>query len=176
VSVIYNFPQILLDGDDVCFNYLLPTTHNLIVPKKDEADIRVRISYHSHVFSVATKNGNVRFLDENNKSRYFCSDRHQWSLDLPKLCQSMIENKWLTWEEKDRNRVSNMAVIANTLNNGTHYVVFYYLFPSRRGDYEVELVVKSAYEKYINFDKRKRRFKVTQLIKKCYYDDVKVPK
>ena len=87
----------------------------------------------------------------------------------------MVEQNHLTWISHDKNKVGNLAVIGDDLITGQHYVVVYYLFPSRSEAFDVELVVKSAYEKYVDFSHIKRRFKTVQQIKTCYYQQKKVP-
>jgi len=140
------------------------------------ADIVVRSSFHSHVFSLAWEHsGGAYFLDESQNRRTFCPDRHAKSFALPQMCTDMVEQNHLTWISHDKNKVSNLAVIGDDLITGQHYVVVYYLFPSRSEAFDVELVVKSAYEKYVDFSHIKRRFKTVQQIKTCYYQQKKVP-
>lgn len=88
----------------------------------------------------------------------------------------MLAENMLTWESYDKNRISNMAAMEGPLTSGEHHVAVYYLFPSQASGVEVEMVIKSAYRKVLNFDNIKRRFNVVQLTKKCYYDQMKVPK
>lgn len=144
---------------------------------RDGADIRVRLSFQTHVFSIDdTGNCGVhRLKDEGDNLREFCPDRYKLSLDLPQVCQSMIEDNFLTWESKDKNRVSNLAVTQNPLKSGPNYLIVYYIFPSRTDRFESEVVVKSAYMRDIDFSKIKRKFKVKQLIKTSYYEDRNVP-
>jgi len=88
----------------------------------------------------------------------------------------MIDSNFKTWVSEDRNKVSNMAVIGNVLTKGIHIVVFYYLFPSKSKDCDIELVVKSAYRKHIDPGKIKHMLKITNVIKQCYFSGGKVPK
>lgn len=116
------------------------------------------------------------FMDEGGRGRVFCEDRYNASTGLPDVCRRMLDENFLTWEAQDRNGVSNMAVIDGELVTGNHTAIIYYLFPSQVEGLDVELVVKSAYEKEIDFSHIKRRFKVVQLVKTCYYKGQKVPK
>ena len=77
---------------------------------------------------------------------------------------------------RDRNQAANLAVVGPELISGINDLIIYYLFPSRSAHQDVELVVKSAYQKNIDFDRIKRRFRVCQLIKNAYFKGVKIPK
>ena len=142
------------------------------------ADIKVRISYQTHVFLRRHKGepGVFVFRDEAGLPRQFCVQRFEQSLELPAICRTIIENDHLTWESHDKNRSSNLAVVGADLISGPNYIVVYYLFPSRSDHFDVELVVKSAYSKDIDFESIRRRYKVHQLIKKSYFNKVRVPK
>lgn len=88
----------------------------------------------------------------------------------------MVLDNHPTWEMRDRNQAANLAVVGPQLISGINDLIVYYLFPSRSAHHDVELVVKSAYQKNIDFDRIKRRFRVCQLIKTAYFKGVKVPK
>ena len=87
----------------------------------------------------------------------------------------MLAKNVLTWESKDRNSTSNLTVVNDNLVSGENYAIYYYLFPSRLDDCDVELVVKSAYTREIDFAKIKRRYKSVQKIKECYFNQKVVP-
>lgn len=175
-SIVHSFPSFTLDENEIDFSYLAPFIHVLKGQGKNGADIRVRVSFQSHVFSKTPENDEFDFQDEGGRERTFCLDRFEASKSLPSICQRMLADNFYTWESKDRNRVSNMAVIDDKRETGSHYVVLYYLFPSKSGQIDVEMVIKSAYQKDINFDHIKRYFKVIQLVKTCYFKGEKVPK
>ena len=113
-------------------------------------------------------------LDEANKPRIFCIDRYTLSQSLPNFCEAFIRENGITWESKDRNRVNSLMVIENANNQSIDYAVIYSLSPSRSNYFDVELIVKSAYEKE-NIIHPNRRYNIKTLIKKCYYQDKTVP-
>lgn len=156
----------------------MPFGFDLIGHGRDEGNLRVRVSFQSHVYSRAFEPTNAAydFLDEGGKKRVFCVDRFNNSGTLPDICRRMLSENFLTWESKDRNSVSNMAIIDGPLRTGEHQVVLYYLFPSQVDGLDVEMVVKSAYPKAINFEHIKRRYRVVQIVKSCYHSGTKVPK
>jgi hypothetical protein len=138
----------------------------------DGADIRVRISFQSHVYSEGCNQSELgRFADEGGAWRVFCSVRYGLSLQLGILCEQAIVNKWPTWETSDKNRISNFMTI--TLENGQSYAIIYRLAPSLSDNFDVEVVVKSAYLKAPNPPKRK--FNVKQLVNKCYFSGKAMP-
>lgn len=170
------FPDLEFNGTQIEFGHLVPIRHELVGHGRDKASIHVRVSFQSHVFSqTAGSREPLPFLDENGKARAFCPDRYKLSLDLPNFCVDVLSNNMLTWISKDRDSVSNMAVVKTPLVSGEHYAIYYYLFPSRLDDCDVELVVKSAYKRNIDFSKIKRRHKALQKIKECYYQQKVVP-
>lgn len=176
MSIIHSFEERIINSHTFSMNHLTPQRHIVIGHGHSGADITVRTSYHSHVFSTATKpTDSAYFWDENHIKRTFCPKRHARSFVLPQMCAEMIKQNHLTWISRDKNRISNLAVNGNQLNAGRHYVVFYYLFPSKANEIDVELVVKSAYEMYVDFRRIKRRFNTIQQIKTCYYKKKKVP-
>jgi hypothetical protein len=69
----------------------------------------------------------------------------------------------------------NIAVSGPVLTSGLNDLVVYYLFPSRSDEHNVELVVKSADQKEINFSRIKRRCNVCQLVKKAHFQQIRVP-
>ena len=87
----------------------------------------------------------------------------------------MIEQNYLTWQSQDRNRISHLAITDSILRSGPNDLVIYYLFPSRSRMHDVELVVKSAYRKHIDFERIKRRFNVQQMIKTAYFRQIRMP-
>ncbi|NBN80420.1 hypothetical protein GWI72_19250 [Microvirga tunisiensis] len=172
------FPTLTFDGNTFSFGHLAPLSVCLSGQGKNGADVRVRISYQSHVFSRRHE-GNpepVTFTDEAGLRRRFCATRYAFSLRLPEVCSAMVLDNHPTWEMRDRNQAANLAVVGPHLVSGPNDLIIYYLFPSRSAHHDVELVVKTAYRKDIDFDRIRRRFKVHQLIKTAYFKGIKIPK
>lgn len=172
------FPDLDLEGIIHEFGHLVPFVHALPAAGRDGADLRVRVSFQSHVFcrTWSDADGPVRLRDEAHKPRTFCHDRFAASLGLPDFCRRMLAGNHLTWVSEDRNRASNMAIVDPPMQSGEHYTIIYYLFPSQVDGVDVELVVKSAYRRLIKFDHIKRRYTIGSLVKKCYYEQRLVPK
>lgn len=176
-SVVRFFDPLRVQGQVHRLDHLVAFGHDLIGHGRDKSNLRVRVSFQSHVFSKSCAAGDRHdFLDEGRRARVLCPDRYGASLGLPLLCRRMLNENFLTWESEDKNGKSNMAVIDGPLVSGNHQVVLYYVFPSRADGIDVELVVKSAYEKAINFIHIKRRLNVLQVIKTCHFKQVMVPK
>lgn len=177
MAITHTFPNLNIDGVRYDFSHLSPTFYSVSGHGINGRDINVRISFKSHVFSVSLYNevGVPDFYDENGRPRSLSIDRYERSICLPSLCKRMIFENHLTWVSKDRHTKSHLAVIEDPLVTGEHYVVFYYLFPSSLEDCDVELVIKSAYTKRINFMNVKRRYKMIQKIKECYFTKKTIP-
>ena len=176
MSISHIFTNLTVNDNAYSFTHLQPQRHVLRGHGRDKADIAIRLSFQSHVFSRTPDEDELpNFNDENNKARIFCLERYNHSLNLPQMCSDMITRNFLTWESKDRNSTSNLTVIDGNLVTGDNYAIYYYLFPSRLDNCDVELVVKSAYMRYIDFSHIKRRFKTIQPIKTCYFKDKIVP-
>ena len=175
MSVVQSFPDFEFDGIKHTFEYLLPFTADI---PSNAGPLVTRISFQSHVFSVGCthKATDFDFRDEGQNKRYFCPVRHVKSQSLPRLCLQLFEQNALTWEEQDKNRVSNLAIIDGPFSSGTKYLVVYYLFPSLVPGIHVEMVVKSAYDRFVEFSNIKRKFNIQQLIKTCHFKGIKVPK
>ena len=178
MSIRHFFPK-LADGDrEIDFKHLTPFTHSLDGQGREGAPIVLRVSFRSHVFSRAHKGETegVFFVDEGGRKRTFCKDRYAASLQLPDLCRRLILSNALTWESRDGNEKYNLASIDGALVSGEHDTVIYYLYPSSADGVDVEFVVVSSYRKAWNFAHVKRRDKIIQPIKKCYYQRHRVPK
>ena len=87
----------------------------------------------------------------------------------------MVEKSYPTWVSQDRDRKNNMAVTDANAAGGVRYVILYSLHPSQASDLDVELVVKSAFEKDVANLQNLKKFGVRQMIKKCYFQGVQVP-
>jgi hypothetical protein len=137
------------------------------------SDIRVRVSYLSHVFSKTPEFGAISdFQDENDKNRVFCTDRYNCSLNISQYCADSIQNNVLTWESKDKNGASSYMVVKDV--NGDDYAIIYRLTPSLSDEHDVEFIVKSAYHKTV-IHKNPRKYNVRNLIKKCCYERKSLP-
>ncbi len=172
-----SFPTIEHANRRFTFEHLVPVSICLPGQGAGGADIKVRISYQTHVFSQRYDGSSKVFClkDEAGLPRQLCAERYANSLALPQNCKNMVESNYLTWESLDKNKASNLAVTGPVLTSGLNNLIVYYLFPSRSGAHDVELVVKSAYQKNINFDHIKRRYNVRQLIKRTHFQQVRVP-
>ena len=99
-------------------------------------------------------------------------------MGLPAACSDFLLRNVLTWEERDKSSSSNLAVIIPAgapLVSGSYQTLFYYLMPSRVPGIDVEMIVKTCYEKQINFDFRRRREKIIKHIKTTYYQQTTIP-
>ncbi|HHS94711.1 MAG TPA: hypothetical protein ENK63_05180 [Rhodobacterales bacterium] len=169
--------RLVIDGTAYEFDHLAPRVVCLQGHGRDGSDIRVRLSFQTHVYSRACgrSGADYDFRDEGQNKRCFCPRRYAQSKDLANLCETLVETKALTWVSQDKNRASNLMAVEGALTNGQHYVIVYYLFVSRVPGIDVEMVIKSAYEKEMDFSRIKRRFNTVQLIKTCYYERKRVP-
>ena len=139
----------------------------------------MRITFQSHVFSKDALQQRHHFLDETGRRRVFCSIRYGVSLGLPRICRGLLTQNVLTWEERDKSGSSNLSVLTPAgaaLVSGTYVVVFYYLIPSMVQGIDVEMIVKTCYEKEINFAYRQRRERIVKHIKTVYYTRVTIPR
>lgn len=177
MSICKSFKSFCIENTTYTFDHLVPAVVNLAGQGRDSSDLRVRISYCSHVFSQSCLATEVDFdfKDENGQKRRFCSNRYRISIDLQSVCQKLLSENADTWMSKDRNRVNNLAVIDGPLITGQHAIIIYYLFPSLVDGLDIEMVVKSAYCKFISFEKIHRKYKIIQQIKTCYYKRKTVP-
>ena len=176
-SISKSFPPVHCSGVNYSFEHLAPRNVVIAGEGREGGDIVVRISFKSHVFSKSLpfRGEEFDFRDENDQKRSFCLTRYRASLTLAQTCEDLLVNNAPTWESRDRNRKSNLAIVEAPLVSGEHYAIFYYFFPSRKDGVDVEMVVKSAFKKYIDFSRIKRRYKMKQRLKECYYKNKTVP-
>jgi len=169
--------SITVDDIDYSLSHLRPFTCTCAGSGRDGADIVVRVSFKTHVYSKSPEivSDPHHLFDENGKKRVFCKERYEISLTLPQRCREMISRNFLTWVSSDRNTISNMAILDGPIVDGDHAVMFYYLYPSLSSEVDVELVVKSSYIKSLIATRIKRRFNVVQKIKECYFKQKVVP-
>ena len=148
---------------------------------RDNGDLRVRISLGLHTISQSCERGDHHMVDENGKPRRFCEDRYAFSLGLPELSKRMIEQNYFCWESADRNRAMNYAVIdiapgrVRELIDGEHQVVFFYLYPCRQPEADVNLVITSCHAREVIFGYIKRRFNMHTLLRTCLFQEKRIP-
>lgn len=171
------FTPLNINGQTYKFLHLNPTAVDLPKDGLNGDNLRVRVSYSSHVFSTSQKPtaAFAKVKDEQNNDRYFCLRRYKLSEKIPAMCMKLLEQNEQTWISKDNNQASNLAVIDSNHTDGDHDVIFYSLFPSKVDGLDVEMVVKSAFNKYINFSKIKRKYGVKQQVKTCFFKNKSVP-
>ena len=166
-------------GKSVSLDHLRSYTHLLPGHGPNGVDLVVRVTFTSHVFSVSEGSGTHDFLDEAGNKRFFCPERYAFSLNLETAVRNVLDLNVFTWEEKDRNRVANLAVLTSAksqLISGVHNVLIYYLHQSRVDGIHVEMLVKSCYVKAINFDKRPRRERIRVFVKTVCFKGGRVPR
>lgn len=148
---------------------------------KDGADLRVRVSLGLHTISQGCERGQHHLEDENGKQRRFCEDRYAFSLGLPELSKRMVEQNYFCWESIDRNRAMNYAVIdiapgrVRELKDGVHQLVFFYLYPCKQPEADVNLMITSCYAREVIFSHVKRRYNMHTLLRTCMYKEKRLP-
>jgi hypothetical protein len=176
-GVVKYFVPLSINGQIYKFLHLNPTAVDLLGHGLEGGNLRVRISYRSHVFSASQKptEAFVKLKDEQNNDRYFCLTRYKLSKKIPVMCKQMLEQNGKTWISQDNKQASNLAVIDSQHTDGDHDVIFYSLFPSKVDGLDVEMVVKSAFNKYIKFSNIERKYGVRQQVKTCFFKNKSVP-
>ncbi|WP_306046249.1 hypothetical protein [Nioella sp. MMSF_3534] len=160
-------------------SHLHPFTHVFAGHGPEGRDLVLRVRFESHVFSNSYGTGPHDFLDEAGNKRQFCANRYAFSHCLPSEIRNLLTCNAYTWEEKDRNQVANLAVLTpagSPLISGIHTVIIYYLYPSKVEEIDVEMLVKTCYEKEISFEHRKKREKIRVYVKKACFQQVRIPK
>jgi hypothetical protein len=149
---------------------------------RDGADLRVAVHLGLHAVSRRCQPDEEHdFRDENGQPRVFCADRYAFSLGLREIITRMIHEKYFCWASSDRNRAVNFAVLdaapslVRQLNDGQYQVIYFYLYPSKGRRADVELYVKSCHKRFVRFGSIKRRFDTHMLIRKCYFEQKKLP-
>lgn len=144
-------------------------------------DLRVRISLGLHTISEGCALGEHHLKDENGKPRRFCEDRYAFSLGLPELARRMVEQNYFCWASMDRNRAINYAVIdiapgrVRELTDGEHQVVYFYLYPCRQPEADVNLMITSCYSREVVFKQVQRRYNMVPLLRACLYQQKRIP-
>jgi hypothetical protein len=163
-----------------CLRHLVPFTYTYTGHGHGGADLRVRITFTSHVFSERTEAGQHHdFLDENDIRRTFDPGRYAFSQSLPNHMIGILDHNTYSWRMQDKNGIVNLAVLAPPQPqpvSGNYETVFYYLYPSDVDGIDVEMRVKSCYAMDINFDKHRRRDKIRACVKKSLFENTRVPK
>lgn len=171
--------RIRFRGQQYSLAHLQPFTHVLPGHGPGGRDLVVRVRFESHVYSDAFGTGPHDFLDEAGNKRYFCAARFAVSHGLAAEVRHILDCNAYTWTEKDKNQAANLAVITPAgapLVSGSYHVIIYYLYPSKLETVDVEMLVKTCYEKDINFDHRKKREKIRVHVKTVCFKQVRIPK
>lgn len=148
---------------------------------KEGAPLRVQVLFGMHTVSEGCVFGQHNILDENGKPRVFCEQRYAFSLGLPELARRMVEQNYYCWESTDRNRAIHYAIIdvapgrIHHVVTGEHQVVFFYLYPGSGELVDVKLVVTSCHAREVDVGRIKRRFNLHMLLRKCLYEQKRVP-
>lgn len=153
------------------------------VPKTGGSDenIRVEVTLGLHTISLKCENGSHDMIDEKGNPRTFCPIRYKFSLGLPALIRSMIQQNFLCWESADRNRGVNYAIVNSAplkfteLQNGDYHVIFFYIYPSKVAGIDVRLFVASCHERPMAFDPKKRRYNMHTVVRKCHFSQKRLP-
>ena len=173
-------PELNYQGQTACLRHLAPFTYTYNGHGLGGADLRLRVTFTSHVFSERTDVGQPHdFLDENDIRRTFDAGRYAFSLGLPNHLTGILNQNAYSWPMHDKNGIANLAVLAPPqphLVSGTYETVFYYLYPSDVGGIDVEMLVKSCYPMDINFDRHRRRDRIRVYVKESLFKNTRVPK
>ena len=166
-------------GGNKCLKHLKPFTHALAGQASNKADLIIRVTFESHVFSTSEGPGRHDFLDEAGNKRFFCPDRYAYSSSLPEHVRDILNLNVYTWEERDKNQSANLAVLSPAnlqLISGSHQTLIYYLYESDATGIHVEMRVKTCYEMNIDFAKRRKREKIRYHLKAVHYNGGRIPK
>lgn len=163
-------------GQRYIMHHLQPHRHSLAGQGRAGADLVVRISYRSHVYSVTPDelSPNARFPDEHGRARQFCPVRYRASLQLPRLCCELIDRNQPTWPSRDRNGMSSLAVCESIHGGGLKYLIFFRVFPSAVAGLDVEMEIKSAYDA-AHDPSHVKRVGLRQVLKRCHFQNVEIP-
>lgn len=171
--------QLNFQGGSKCLKHLRPFTHALAGHAPQNADLIIRVTFESHVFSVSEGQGRHDFLDEAGNKRFFCADRYAYSAHLPDHVRDILNLNVYTWEERDKNQAANLAVLSpanQQLVSGSHKALIYYLYRSSVTGIHVEMRVKTCYEKDIDFTNRRKRERIRTHLKAVCYKGGRIPK
>lgn len=172
-----------LNIDGVChtLQHLRPLLVTVLKKGKNGANLSVKVSFSRHTVSQSGTEANLNMRDENNKPRLFCSKRYEFSLKLPALVERMIQDNHMSWQSKDKNNTLHYAVIDvgqtqfhKTLN-GVYFNIFFYLYPSKEVEIDVNLVVVSCYERDVVFSNLKKKQPMHYLLRQCLYNQKRMP-
>lgn len=183
VTVNAAHPNMTISGKVYSCTHLTASVHSVAASNAADPDIRVRVSFNTHVYSESCQNHQADFMDELNRPRIFCPVRYAETLALPTFCADLIGNNGSSWISEDMNGSLNMATIGQNppQATGNYQIVLFYLYPSALGDIDVEMIIVSAFEKRINVERKrrnsksKRNFGVVQKIRQCFYNKERVP-
>lgn len=168
-----------VEQTDYDISHLAPFIYTLTGAGPDGMDIRLRVSFSCHAFSIkAEHNAAFDFLDHNGSRRIFCAKRYAKCLALPQGVRDLFDQNGITWEMKDHNKIENMAALAHDpavrFVRGTHDVILYYFYPSKSEHFEIEMNVLTCHERTVNTEK-KHKLDMKQAVRKCYFTKERMP-
>lgn len=179
---ITNFKAISYKGQKYKLHHLQPLKAKYKLD--DDNHLTVRFKFSTHVFSQKAPLGTTEdtegtLKDSGGRLQLLCTERYNLSLNLPTLCQTIIDDDCITWISQDKNTVNNLAVINHPLfpapQNGEHYLIVYQAYPSDAAGVDIEVLVKSAYTKNVNFSHIKVRKKISNILKSVHFQKKKMP-
>jgi hypothetical protein len=171
--------EVEIDGVKRDLSHLQEFIISIAGKGKDGSDLRVAVTLSNHTVSTKCARGSHNILDENGKPRLFCETRYAFSLGLQDLAKRMLEQNYFCWESRDQNRSANYAIIdvepgcIREIGNSEHQIVYFYLYPSKKNGSDVSMVVVSCHKRRVVLPNR--RFNVLVLLRKCFYDQKRVP-
>jgi len=140
------YESLVIEGNTYDFEHLEPFT--LIVPsEKAKRDLRVRVRYTTHCFSVSHDPlihapGGYVFKDHGDRERLFCADRYRMSLSLPTIMKRLEHpDVKVTQTAARRNWVYTIKI---EHPDGPYYV-FFEVRHARNNQQDMMLTVESAY-------------------------------
>lgn len=172
------FAPITYNGTKYSLHHLQPFKKSILESATSSNNIIVRVRYHSHVFSIEPNNPplHVLFTDEGGRHREFCPSRYGLSKTLTTTISDIIEQNTPSWVSHDNNQRNHLAICDHPLQSSEKYVIYYALHPSRVQDVDVELYVKSAYLRYIDFSRTGKRERINALIRRSHFKQSRIPK
>ena len=172
--------SINIDGIDYDLSHLKEFSIELDNIGKDGNSLKISVFLSRHTISESCSDGQHDLLDEINRPRKFCKDRYSFSLILPDLIKKMIKENYFCWESKDRNTNMNFATLdippmeVMNIRSGRYKVIYFYLYPDKEKA-AIRFFVTSCYEKDLLFKKKVRRYNMHTLLRKCLYDQKRLP-
>lgn len=181
MSIEAGMEEIEIGGETHCLRHLAPIRVVAVGKGKEGSDLTVEVFFSRHVFSESCEWDDRDLVDENGKPRSFSQERYDFSLGLPALASAMIEESYLCWESRDRNRAMNYSVVDATpgevlkIQPGRRFVVYFYLYPGSADGVDVKLTVISCHERDFKLDKSERRYSMHVLLRTCLFQQKRMP-